>query len=136
MITIREVVDHLERVAPPSYQEDYDNSGLITGNLEQRVTSALLSLDCTEEVIDEAKANGSNLVISHHPIIFRGLKKLTGRNYVERTVIKAIKEDIAIYAIHTNLDNIDVGVNNWSYKSFNPVTAKEHTAKANNLYTC
>src|SRR5688572_32156389 len=100
MITIREVVDHLERVAPPSYQEDYDNSGLITGNLDQRVTSALLSLDCTEEVIGEAKANGSNLVISHHPIIFRGLKKLTGRNYVERTVIKAIKEDIAIYAIH------------------------------------
>jgi dinuclear metal center YbgI/SA1388 family protein len=111
MITIREVVDHIERVAPPAYQEDYDNSGLITGSLDPVVTGVLLSLDCTEEIIEEAKARNCNLVISHHPIVFRGLKKLTGRNYVERTIVKAIKEDISIYAVHTNLDNVDTGVN-------------------------
>ena len=110
MITIQEVADHLEQYAPLSYQEDYDNSGLLTGSRDWIVTGVLLSLDCTEEIIDEAKKTGCNLVVSHHPIIFSGLKRLTGRNYVERTVIKAIKEDVAIYAIHTNLDNVSNGV--------------------------
>jgi dinuclear metal center YbgI/SA1388 family protein len=111
MITVREVASHLEQLAPLAYQEDYDNSGLITGNPEQAVTGILLSLDCTEAIIEEAKAARCNLVIAHHPIVFKGLKRLTGRSYVERTVIKAIREDIAIYAAHTNLDNVIGGVN-------------------------
>jgi dinuclear metal center YbgI/SA1388 family protein len=111
MITIGDVVKHLEALAPPAFQEDYDNSGLITGDTNLAVTSVVVTLDCTEEVVHEAIALGANLIIAHHPIVFRGLKKLTGRNYVERTVIKAIKHDIAIYAIHTNLDNVYAGVN-------------------------
>lgn len=108
---IQDIVSYLEKVAPPSYQESYDNSGLITGNLSDDVKGILCSLDATEEVIDEAISLGCNLVIAHHPIIFKGLKSLTGKNYVERTVIKAIKHDIAIYAIHTNLDHVAHGVN-------------------------
>jgi dinuclear metal center YbgI/SA1388 family protein len=111
MITIGDVVRYLDDLAPPAYQEDYDNSGLLTGDPSLTVTSVLVTLDCTEEVVHEAIGLGANLVIAHHPIIFRGLKKLTGRNYVERTVIKAIKHDIAIFAIHTNLDNVYSGVN-------------------------
>jgi dinuclear metal center YbgI/SA1388 family protein len=111
MITVREITSHLEHLAPLAYQEDYDNSGLITGSPDQVVTGILLSLDCTEAIIEEAKAVGCNLIIAHHPIVFKGLRRLTGRTYVERTVIKAIREDIAIYAAHTNLDNIIGGVN-------------------------
>lgn len=111
MITIGDVVKHLEDLAPPAFQEDYDNSGLLTGDPNLAVTSVLVTLDCTEEVVHEAIALGANLIIAHHPIVFRGLKKITGKNYVERTVIKAIKHDVAIYAIHTNLDNVDRGVN-------------------------
>ncbi|MFT3981978.1 MAG: Nif3-like dinuclear metal center hexameric protein [Ferruginibacter sp.] len=101
----------LERLAPPSLQEDYDNAGLITGNPHWNCTGVLISLDATEAVIEEAKEKGCNLVVAHHPIVFRGLKKITGKNYVERTIISAIKNDIAIYAIHTNLDNVIEGVN-------------------------
>ncbi|MGB4774238.1 MAG: Nif3-like dinuclear metal center hexameric protein [Daejeonella sp.] len=101
----------LETIAPLAYQEDYDNSGLIVGYGEKEIVSALISLDCTEEVLDEAISKGCNLIISHHPIIFKGLKKLTGKTYVERVVMKAIKHDIAIYAIHTNLDHVLNGVN-------------------------
>jgi dinuclear metal center YbgI/SA1388 family protein len=111
MITIGDVVKHLEDLAPPAFQEDYDNSGLITGDASLAVTSVVVTLDCTEEVVHEAIALGANLIIAHHPIVFRGLRKLTGKNYVERTVIKAIKHDVAIYAIHTNLDNVYAGVN-------------------------
>lgn len=111
MITIKEVITQLEKLAPPPYQEDYDNSGLLVGNAGEEVRSILLTLDVTEEVIDEAKSKGCNLVIAHHPIIFKGLKRLTGSSYVDKTVIKAIKNDIAIYAIHTNLDNVENGVN-------------------------
>jgi dinuclear metal center YbgI/SA1388 family protein len=100
----------LEEVAPLSYQEKYDNSGLIVGDINNVVNSALITLDCNEDVIDEAIETGCNLVIAHHPIIFTGIKKLNGNNYVERTVIKAIKNNIAIYAIHTNLDNVHNGV--------------------------
>ena len=107
---IREIVEHLEELAPLNYQESYDNSGLIVGDPQQEVYKALISLDCTEEVVDDAIAKGCNLIISHHPIVFSGLKKFTGRNYVERVVIKAIKNNIALYAIHTNLDNILGGV--------------------------
>ncbi|MGY6743853.1 MAG: Nif3-like dinuclear metal center hexameric protein [Cecembia sp.] len=109
--TIQDIVSFLEQIAPPSYQESYDNSGLITGNHSEQVKGILCSLDATEAVVDEAISLGCNLIIAHHPIIFKGLKGLTGKNYVERTVIKAIKNDIAIYAIHTNLDHISQGVN-------------------------
>ena len=110
-ITIKEITKHLEQLAPISSQESYDNSGLIVGNAAQEVQGALLTLDCTEAVVEEAIQLGVNLIIAHHPIVFKGLKKLNGKNYVERTVIKAIKNDIAIYAIHTNLDNYVGGVN-------------------------
>ncbi len=108
---LKEIITVLENWAPPAYQESYDNSGLLTGDAQMQITRALISLDCTEEVIEEAIRENCQLIIAHHPIIFSGLKKLTGRNYVERTIIKAIKNDIAIYAIHTNLDNIQTGVN-------------------------
>jgi len=108
---IQEIADLLEQWAPLSYQESYDNSGLILGHPSTEVSSALITLDCTEEVIQEAIDKNCQLVIAHHPIIFTGIKKLTGKNYVERTILKAIKNDIAIYAIHTNLDTIQSGVN-------------------------
>jgi dinuclear metal center YbgI/SA1388 family protein len=108
---IGDIIGTLEQFAPPALQENYDNCGLLTGNPAWEVSKALLTLDATEAVIDEAIANGCNLVIAHHPIIFSGLKKINGKNYVERTIIKAIKNDIAIYAIHTNLDNVLQGVN-------------------------
>ena len=107
---IKEITQFLEEIAPLNYQESYDNSGLIVGNENREVTSVLICLDSVEQVIDEAIENGCNLVIAHHPIVFSGLKKLNGNNHIERTIIKAIKNDIAIYAIHTNLDNIKGGV--------------------------
>jgi len=111
MTKIKDIIQHLESFAPPAYQEDYDNSGLITGNKHERVTGVVISLDCTEPVVEEAIQKKCNLIVAHHPIVFRGLKKLTGANYIERTIIKAIKNDIAIFAIHTNLDNQHYGVN-------------------------
>lgn len=109
---LKEITSYLEQIAPPSLQESYDNSGLIVGSADQEISSALICLDSTEEVIDEAIAKKCNLVIAHHPIVFSGLKKLNGKTYVERVVMKAIKNDIAIYAIHTNLDNVlSQGVN-------------------------
>lgn len=105
------LLDHLESIAPPSLQESYDNSGLLTGQRSMSITGALLTLDCTEAVVQEAIDKDCNLIIAHHPIIFAGLKRITGANYVERTIIKAIKNDIAIYAIHTNLDHVHRGVN-------------------------
>lgn len=111
MNTIKNITDFLELLAPPQYQESYDNSGLLTGNTSWPLKKILVTLDCTEQVVDEAIEKGCNLIVAHHPIIFGCLKKITGKNYVERTVIKAIKNDIAIYAIHTNLDNMVHGVN-------------------------
>lgn len=103
---IKALMSYLEGIAPPVFQESYDNSGLITGNPAEEIKGVLICLDSTEEVIEEAIGKTCNLVIAHHPIIFKGLKQLSGSNYVERVVIKAIKNDIAIYAIHTNLDNV------------------------------
>lgn len=108
---IKTIVQYLEQLAPPIYQEKYDNAGLLVGNSDTECINALIALDVTEAVLDEAIDLGCNLVIAHHPIIFGGIKKLTGRNYVERTVIKAIKNDIAIFVAHTNLDNVHIGVN-------------------------
>ena len=107
---IKEITEFLEGIAPLNYQESYDNSGLIVGDENTQVTSILICLDSVEEVIEEAISNDCNLIIAHHPIIFSGLKKLNGKNHIERAIIKAIKNDIAIYAIHTNLDNIKGGV--------------------------
>jgi dinuclear metal center YbgI/SA1388 family protein len=108
---IAEIIAHLESIAPLSLQENYDNAGLLTGDASWHCTGILCSLDATEAVVQEAIANKCNLVVSHHPIIFGGLKKITGKNYVEKAVIAAIKNDVALYAIHTNLDNILHGVN-------------------------
>ncbi len=105
------ILSSLEEWAHPSLQESYDNSGLITGNSQWNCKGVLVTLDATEEVILEAVNRGCNLIIAHHPIVFKGLKSLTGKTYIERAVITAIKEDIAIYALHTNLDNILKGVN-------------------------
>jgi len=109
---IKSVIKELEGIAPTHLQESYDNSGLLTGSAEWDCSGILLTLDITENTIEEAKQKGCNLVIAHHPIIFKGLKKITHTgDYVERTLIKAIKSDVALYAIHTNLDNVLHGVN-------------------------
>ena len=110
-MTIGEITTYLESVAPPSFQESYDNAGLIIGDPETVISSVLISLDITEAVIDEAIETGCELIIAHHPILFKGIKRLNGNSYVERCVIKAIKNDIAIYAAHTNLDSVMGGVN-------------------------
>ena len=110
-IKIAEVINFLEPLAPPSYQESYDNAGLIVGNTHWACSGIVVCLDSLEEVVDEAIKNDCNLVVAHHPIVFSGLKSITGKNYIERTIIKAIRNDIAIYAIHTNLDNVRHGVN-------------------------
>ena len=108
---ISAIVAHLESIAPLSLQEPYDNAGLLTGMPGWECTGVLCTLDTTEEVINEAIEKKCNLIVAHHPIIFGGLKKINGNNYVERVIIAAIKNDIAIYAIHTNLDNVYNGVN-------------------------
>lgn len=108
---IADIIAVVERFAPPSLQESYDNAGLIAGDPDWEARGALLSLDCTEDVVEEALSQNCNLIISHHPILFRGVKTLSPRSYVQRTLIKAIKNDVAIYACHTNLDNVSAGVN-------------------------
>lgn len=108
---VKEIMSALEQLAPPALQESYDNAGLILGDKNKECTGVLVTLDTTEEVVEEAISKNCNLIVSHHPVVFRGLKRLTGNDYVERTVISAIKNDIAVYAIHTNLDNVSVGVN-------------------------
>ncbi|MBL0271944.1 MAG: Nif3-like dinuclear metal center hexameric protein [Chitinophagaceae bacterium] len=108
---IHEIISFLESQAPPSLQESYDNAGLITGQSGWECTGIICSLDATEEVVLEAVSKKCNLIVAHHPIIFGGLKKINGKNYVEKAIITAIKNDIAVYAIHTNLDNVIRGVN-------------------------
>ncbi len=108
---IAELINVLEHWAPPSLQEDYDNSGLQLGDANAEVNASLVCVDCTEEVVAEALQRKCGLIISHHPLIFRGLKGLTGRDQVERTVLALVRGGIALYAIHTNLDNVIDGVN-------------------------
>jgi dinuclear metal center YbgI/SA1388 family protein len=105
-LRIHEIVSAFEAIAPLALQESYDNSGLIVGEMGAEVSKALLCLDSTEAVVDEAIAKGCDLIIAHHPIVFGGLKRFTGGDYVQRAVIKAIRNNIAIYACHTNLDNV------------------------------
>ncbi len=109
---VQDIINHLEELAPLAYAESFDNVGLLVGNKQQKVTGVLVTLDTLGTVVDEAIQNNCNLIVSFHPIIFKGLKKITGKNYVEQVVIKAIKHDIAIYSIHTALDNSHMGVNN------------------------
>jgi dinuclear metal center YbgI/SA1388 family protein len=111
LMTIKEIISVLEQMAPLAYQESYDNAGLITGNEQMDCTGILCTLDITEAILQESIEKKCNLIIAHHPIVFKGLTKINGKNYVERIVIQAIKNDIAIYAIHTNLDNVSTGVN-------------------------
>jgi len=108
---VKEILTILEAWAPLNYAESFDNVGLLVGDSSAEVTGALVTLDTLENVVDEAIAKNYNLIISFHPIIFNGLKRLTGATYVERTVMKAIKHDIAIYSMHTALDNSFEGVN-------------------------
>ncbi|AUC75455.1 Nif3-like dinuclear metal center hexameric protein [Olleya sp. Bg11-27] len=108
---VKDLISHLEEIAPLTYAEDFDNVGLLVGDKNTIITNVLVTLDTLETVIDEAIANNCNFILSFHPIIFKGLKSITGKNYVERTVLKAIKNNIAIYAIHTALDNDKHGVN-------------------------
>ncbi|HRP88855.1 MAG TPA: Nif3-like dinuclear metal center hexameric protein [Edaphocola sp.] len=107
---ISEIINEIELFAPKIYQESYDNSGVQLGDIHQECTGALITLDITEAVIEEALAKNCNLIIAHHPLIFSGIKSITGKNYVERSVIKAIKNDMVLFAAHTNLDNVSNGV--------------------------
>ncbi len=108
---VADITSIIEEIAPLPLQESYDNAGLLVGDKAMSVTGVLITLDVTEAVVDEAINKNCNLVISHHPLIFRGLKKITGQDYIQRSIIKAIKNDIAIYAAHTNIDNVMNGVN-------------------------
>ncbi len=108
---IKEIIQSIEQLAPVPLQEDYDNSGIQVGDINKEATGALLAIDITENVVDEAVSLGCNLIISHHPLAFKPFKSLTGKNYVERCLMKAIKNDVVIYAAHTNLDNAQGGVN-------------------------
>jgi len=130
---IKDITNYLESIAPLSLQESYDNAGLITGNKNTEITGVLVTLDTIPEVIDEAIEMNANLIISHHPIIFKGLKKINGANYIEQTIIKAIKNDIAIYAVHTNLDNISEGVNAILCNKLGLINCKPLLPKKNQL---
>lgn len=110
MTTLQDIITYLEAWAPKAWQESYDNSGLLVGDVNQPLTGVLISLDVTESVVEEAYEKGCQLVIAHHPLIFKGVKSLAGNDYVSRAIRKAIKLDMAIYAIHTNLDHAGKGV--------------------------
>jgi dinuclear metal center YbgI/SA1388 family protein len=109
-MNVKSICELIELVAPLSLQESYDNAGLLVGDSQTEINSILISIDITEEVIEEAIRKDCNMIVSHHPLIFSSLKRLTGQNEVQRCVAKAIKHDIAIYAAHTNLDNVLAGV--------------------------
>ncbi|MEG1562915.1 MAG: Nif3-like dinuclear metal center hexameric protein [Bacteroides sp.] len=108
---IKEIVSALERFAPLPLQDGFDNAGLQIGLTDAETTGALLCLDVTEAVLDEAIATGCNLVVSHHPLLFKGCKSITGKDYVERCIFKAIRNELVVYSAHTNLDNAPGGVN-------------------------
>ncbi len=130
---IQEVIELIEDFAPTAYAEDFDNVGLLVGDSSKEISGALITLDTLEATVDEAIARNCNLIISFHPIIFSGLKKLTGKDYVQRTVLKAIKNDIAIYAIHTALDNQYKGVNDMIAQKIGLVNRKILIPKMNSI---
>ena len=107
---VKDILNCITEIAPLQWQESYDNAGLQVGDLNAEAHKALVCLDITEEIVDEAVAKNCNLIISHHPLIFRGLKHLTPETYIERAVMKAVKHDIALISMHTNLDNSYLGV--------------------------
>ena len=108
-MTIKEITTLLEEQAPLSFAEDFDNVGLLVGQYNKEVTGILVTLDTLEAVVDEAVQKKCNLIVSFHPILFKGLKRITGATYVERTILKAIQNGVAIYSMHTALDNIKPG---------------------------
>ncbi len=108
---LQQLTNFLDRFAPPAYQEDFDNSGLLVGEPDTELNGVLVTLDCTEAIVDEAIDRGANAIVAHHPIIFGSLKSLTGKDHVERTVMKALRNNVAIYATHTDLDKVRHGVN-------------------------
>jgi len=112
IMIVNDIINYLEEIAPLDYAEDFDNVGLLVGDKNNEITGILVTLDTLEAVVDEAIQKNCNLIISFHPIIFKGLKKINGNSYVERVVIKAIQNNINIFAIHTALDNALQGVNN------------------------
>lgn len=116
---IKEILHTLEQIAPIPLQESFDNSGVQIGDVYQEAKGAIVCIDVTEAVVDEAINLGCNLIISHHPLAFRSFKSLTGKNYVERCMIKACKHDIVVYAAHTNLDNASEGINQYLAKKLN-----------------
>lgn len=132
-MTVHEVVSVIEAIAPLSYQEHYDNSGLIIGKREDTITGILITLDVTEEVIDEAISLNANLIISHHPVIFNAIKKLTGETYIERILIKAIRNNLILYAAHTNLDNVITGINSTLSDKLGLINKKILVQKKNEL---
>lgn len=111
MTRIRDIVHYLEQIAPLAYQEEYDNAGLIIGDASALVQGVLICLDVTESLLQEAKTKSCNLVVAHHPVIFRAIHRLTGKDYTERCIIYAVKHGIAIYVLHTNFDNVSQGIN-------------------------
>jgi putative NIF3 family GTP cyclohydrolase 1 type 2 len=111
MITIQNCINYLQTIANPTLQESYDNSALITGNPEDRCTGIICCLDVTNEVLEDALLNGANLIVAHHPILFKPLKSLQPISFVERILVKALKNELAIYAFHTSYDNVLNGVN-------------------------
>ena len=129
-----DICSYLDTIVPILYQESYDNSGLQVGDTENEISSALISLDVTEDVIDEAIAMGCSLIISHHPLIFNPLKKLTGKTYVEKVLIKAVKHEIAIYSSHTNLDILNEGVSRKMAEKLNLQNIKVLSALKNRLF--
>jgi dinuclear metal center YbgI/SA1388 family protein len=131
MTRIKNILSLLEELAPLAYAEDFDNVGLLIGNQENEVTGVLVCHDALEAVIDEAVTKKCNLIVCFHPILFSGLKKITGKNYVEKSIIKAIKNDIAIYAVHTALDNHKNGVNKIFCNALGLVNTKVLIPKSN-----
>lgn len=121
---ISEIINELEKLAPLAYAEDFDNVGLLVGDAGAEISKVLITLDTTEDVVEEAIRNGANLIVSFHPIIFSGMKKIAGRNYVERVVQLAIKNDINLYATHTALDNSQFGVNHQIAKQLDLINTK------------
>ena len=111
MLKIGEITGYLEKIAPPALQQSYDNAGLILGDVNSEVSAVLVTLDVTEEVVDEAIKLNAGLIVAHHPLVFSGLKKITGKTAVERTLLKAVRNNIAVFASHTNIDSIENGVN-------------------------